>query len=200
MRNQAATMAAPMRPAMMPSRRYRDLEPMGGLLSSRTELRILGSGVPPPGAESKPGEPARLFRVGRQTDDHLAQVVAREEAEEGLGGVLDAVHHGLFALDASRLEPAANLGQEFRVESQVVGNNEALHQRSVADQGKEVARSGVRRVEVVLGDHAAEWDTRIGIEEPEHGVENQAAHVLEIDIDALGTGLPERVEDVARLL
>src|SRR6266536_1617343 len=200
MRNQAATMAAPMRPAMMPSRRYRDLESMGGLLSSLTELRILGSGVPPSGAESKPGEPGRLFRVGRQTDDHLAEVVAREEAEESLGGVLDAVHDCLFALDASRLEPAADLGQELGVESEVVGNDEALHQRPVADQGEEVARAGVWRVEVVLRDHAAERNTGEGIEKPQHGVQDRAAHVLEVDVDALGTGLPERVEDVGRFL
>src|SRR5713101_890692 len=155
MRNQAATMAAPMRPAMMPSRRYRDLESMGGLLSSQTELLILGSGVPPPEAEGNFTKEGRLLGIGRQTHDHLAQVVAREEAEESLGSVLDAVHDCLFPLDAARLEPASNLGQKFRIESQVVGNDEALHQRPVADQGEEVARAGVRRVEVVLRDHAA---------------------------------------------
>src|SRR2546429_9999726 len=128
MRNQAATIAAPMRPAMMPSRRYRDRESMGGPPLQSDEPRSCGSLVPVYHHRKRRATgacPGGLRSLGRQTHDHLAQVVAREEAEESLGGVFDTFHHCFFALDAPRFEQAADLGQEFGVEGEMVGNDEA---------------------------------------------------------------------------
>src|SRR5215467_11402283 len=132
MRNHTATMAAAMSPAMMPSRRYRDRESMRDLLSSTPSSgrprRILEGfvyhqrGVR--AIEPCAGAPAllrSLARLGGQAHDHLAHVVAGEEAQEGLGRVLDTLHDRLVPLDAPGLEPAAHLGEELRVEAQVVG-------------------------------------------------------------------------------
>src|SRR6266850_3397351 len=127
--------------------------------------------------------------IGGEAHDHLADIVAGEEPEEGLGRVLDALDHGLLALDASRLEPAADFGQELRIEAQVVGDDEALHVDTIADHRQEVARARVGRVEVVLRDHAAERDAREGVDLPQHHIQERAAHVLEVDVDALGAGL-----------
>src|SRR5215472_4314462 len=129
MRNHTATMAAAMSPAMMPSRRYRDRESMRDLLSStpssgRHAADPRGLGVPPARDEGK-RTPVSAFakslpRLRGQTHDHLADVVAGEEAEKGLGRVLDALHNGFVPLDAPGLEPAAHLGEELRIEAQVV--------------------------------------------------------------------------------
>src|SRR5262249_23680155 len=154
MRNHTATMAAAMSPAMMPSRRYRDRESMRDLLSStpssgRHSADPRGLGVPPARDEGKrtlrrgASLAKSLPRLRGQTHDHLADVVAGEEAKKGLGRVLDALHDGFVPLDAPGLEPAAHLGEEFRVEAQVVGDDEALHEDAIADHGEEIARSGI---------------------------------------------------------
>src|SRR5512138_3114591 len=188
MRNHTATMAAAMSPAMMPSRRYRDRESMRDLLSStpssgRHSADPRGSLVyHQPGARANEpcaGAPAltkRLARLRGQAHDHLAHVVAGEEAEEGLGGVLDTLHDGLVPLDTPGLEPAAHLGEKLGIEAQVVGDDEALHEDAIADHGKEIARAGIRRIEVVLRDHAAEGDAGEGIDQAQHHVEERAAH------------------------
>src|ERR1700730_6099935 len=54
MRNHTATRAAPMRPAMTPSRRYREWEAMGTLLADPVRSDDVGSGVPPPPPHGKP--------------------------------------------------------------------------------------------------------------------------------------------------
>src|SRR3984893_7671525 len=145
MRNQAATMAAPMRPATMPSLRHRDRESMGGPPLQSVGPRSGGSlaRVYHHRKQRATGAcPGGLRGIGRQAHHHLAQVVAREKAEEGLGGVFDAFHHGFLSLDTARLEPSADLGQEFGVEGGMGGNDEALHPRPATDQREEVARAG----------------------------------------------------------
>src|SRR4030095_10936990 len=213
MRNHTATMAAAISPAMTPSRRYRDRESMGDLLSStcrRDDANLWQRVYHHP--ESRANYPCadaltrcsllgeRLGGVGSETDDHLADIVAGEQTEKRLGRVLDAFHDGLLPLDPAGLEPASYLGEELRIEAQVVGDDEALHVHAIADHGEERARPRIGALEVVLGDHAAEGDAGEGIDLAQDHVEEGAAHVLEIDVDALGAGFAERPEHVPRRL
>src|SRR3990172_1489931 len=114
---------------------------MGGLLSDRS-----GPGPADPWLRvyHRPGRrttwrcAGALLRVRArgirgQAHDHLAQVVAGEKAEEGLGRVLDALDHRLLPLHAPGLQPAAHLPYELAVAVEVVGDDEALHEGAVGD-------------------------------------------------------------------
>src|SRR5262245_13033279 len=61
-----------------------------------------------------------------------------------------------------------------------------------------MARARIGWVEVVLRDHAAERDASEGIDQPQARVEERAAYVLEVDVDAFGTGLAKCREEIAR--
>ena len=88
-------------------------------------------------------------------------------------------------------------GEELRVAGHVVGDDEPLHQHAVADHGEEVAGPGLGHLEVVLRDHAAEGDAREGVHKAQHRVHQGAAHVLEVDVDAVRAGAAERLVEVA---
>src|SRR3984893_18518964 len=163
-----------------------------------TARRIRSRGMP---ATTAPALPvAVLRRVGGELHDHLAEIVSREEPEKGPRRVLEALHDGLLALEAAGLEPSSHFREELRIETQVVGDDEALHEDAIADHGEEVARTGIGRIEFVLRDHAAEGNAGVRIHEPQDGIEERPAHVLEVDVDAGGTRRAERFQKIARLL
>src|SRR5882672_2737445 len=217
MRNQTATMAAPMRPAMIPSRRYLDRESMRTLLSIEwgrgpslllfvyhrrdvtASWRDATQCPPRANASGSPSRRRRLRRLGGELHDHLAEIVSREEPEKGPRRVLEALHDGLLALEEAGGEPSSHLREKLRIEIQVVGDDEALHEHAIADHGEEGARPRIGRIEVVLRDHAAEGNAGTGIHEPQDGIQERTAHVLEIDVDAGGTGRAERLQEIARL-
>src|ERR1700730_16249278 len=98
MRNHTATRAAPMRPAMTPSRRYREWEAMGTLLTEPIRSDDVGSGVPPSATHGKPqgaaaGRGSRAGSSRRQglqdrgaQQTHAPAVHALDPAERGQVG------------------------------------------------------------------------------------------------------------------
>src|SRR5690606_24198931 len=52
------------------------------------------------------------------------------------------------------------------------------------------------RGRVVAGDQAAQRDAGMNVEEWQDGVEDRAADILEIDVDAAGNGFPELLREV----
>src|SRR5262249_34601806 len=153
MRNQTATMAAPMRPAMMPSRTYLDRESMRTLLSIEWGrgrslwLSVYHRRKVTASRRDAIDAPLASGRVRREPHHHLADVVAREEAEKCPRRILEPFDHGFLALEPAGPQPSSHLREELRIEAQVVGDDEALHEHAIADHGKEVARAGIGRVE-----------------------------------------------------
>ena len=76
---------------------------------------------------------------------------------------------------------------------------EALDADALVEHGAEVAQAAAV-AGVVLRDLPADGHARIGVEVQQYGVEDVAADVVEVDVDALGSGLGERRPDGARLV
>ena len=101
-----------------------------------------------------------------------------------------ALDHG-FLVFIGRLQPAADLGDEFRIAVQVIGDDEPcintrlpMMLRMLPGPGAGVSR--------LLRDHRRPRSCE-QVREPEHGIEDRAAHVLEVDVDALQARVPERL-------
>ncbi|MOA20574.1 hypothetical protein D3C78_1410270 [compost metagenome] len=53
---------------------------------------------------------------------------------------------------------------------------------------------------VIGGNQAAQWNPRLGIEQRHHGVEDLAADVFVVDVDALAAGLGQFIGKVRALV
>src|SRR5476649_1237693 len=79
----------------------------------------------------------------------------------------------------------------------MVGDDEALDGEAPLHDGEHLGRSGHRRGVLVLRDGAAEGYSAEIVQALEGGVEDPAADVLEVAIDALGAELVEYRANVA---
>src|SRR5688572_28890394 len=117
--------------------------------------------------------------------DQLARIRAFEQFVYGLRGVFQSFDFVDAVPELTLPEPLAHVGEGFHRARVVVHHDEALHARALADQGGEVVRARLRLSGVVLRDHAAEHNAGAQIDQRQHLVEDLAADVLEIDVDAL---------------
>lgn len=82
----------------------------------------------------------------------------------------------------------------------VVEDDEALHLDALAQdrahQRRQAVRPGWQLGVVVVGDDAADRDPGLGVEQREDGVEDLAADVLVIDVDAVRAGLGQSFGEV----
>jgi hypothetical protein len=77
---------------------------------------------------------AALALLLSDLDEHLARVVALEQAHEGLGRVLDSVDNRLAALELALPDPVRHVFDRLAVLLGIVKHNEALHARTLRDQ------------------------------------------------------------------
>ncbi|EAU66540.1 conserved hypothetical protein [Stigmatella aurantiaca DW4/3-1] len=166
----------------MPARRQgRHLigEAEGGRRGGIHVHQRLGHGVPPGSGGS-----------GGQLHHHLPGVVAAQQADEGLGGLVQPLHHRLHLLHLLLAEPAPHVAQEVRAPVLValIADDEALEREALADRQREVAGARGWRGGVVLGDGATQDDAPVVLHLPDGRFQVLAAHVVEVDVDALGAG------------
>src|SRR3989338_7568982 len=141
---------------------------------------------------------ARLERgVVAALDDELAEVPPLQEADERLRSVLEADGDVLPGLELPLPVPLGAVAEEVGKAVEVVGDDEALDEDAVDEDGLEV-RPRRQLGRVVLGDQAAERDARPAVHELQHGGEHVAAHVVEVDVDPAGARLPERRQERLR--
>src|SRR4051794_35083951 len=96
------------------------IAPQPGKLFLATRRELTGSGG--------------LRRTGSEADEHLAGVGAVEQAEEGRGGVVDAVDDGLFCSEGACGEPACGALGVLGGEVLVVADEEAAEGQALADE------------------------------------------------------------------
>src|SRR5690606_34139365 len=107
-------------------------------------------GCPRSGSRESASRPVRPH-----PHQHLAEVLALEQAHEGLRRALETFEHGLAPLHLPFLDPLGHVAVEVGDAIVVVADDEALHADPLADYQKHVRRSGLRIGVVVAGDHAA---------------------------------------------
>src|SRR4030095_5706810 len=131
-----------------------------------------------------PRSPSGTRGIGGQPHELLAEVPTLEEADEGGRSVLEPVRDVLAVLDPALAHPAPAVRDEVGLAVEVVRDDEALQQHPV-DQERAQVGAGHRPRRVVLRAQPAEGNARVHVDVPEHRVEDRAADVLEVDVDAV---------------
>ena len=89
--------------------------------------------------------------ISRDFDQHLAEVLALEHAEERGGRVLQALDNILAILEATGVHSFAGIAEKIGLLGSEIRHYEAAHREALA-QHREHVRPGNRRGRVVLGD------------------------------------------------
>ena len=129
----------------------------------------------------------RLFRsVCGHLQHQLAEVLAVEQLEQGLGEGLQTHHHVFLALHAAVFQVARHFGHGQVVTVGVVEHHDALHTRPVDQQAEVVFGALHSSRVVVLADGTADDDAGFAIDAGQHVVQNFAADVVKVNVYALG--------------
>jgi hypothetical protein len=121
----------------------------------------------------------------RQLNELLANVLAAEQRGERRRDALQPVGDVLEHLDLAVPDPAADDGVELRELGQEVVGEEAPDGDTLVDHLQQVRHRapGAARV---LGDDAAERHPAVGVHVGQRRLQHLPAHVLEVDVDAVG--------------
>src|SRR5450759_22658 len=123
----------------------------------------------------------------------LAEVLTLEQSDERLGCVLDSFGDGFAVLDLARRHVATEFLDGFGPQVQVVADDEALQVCAGGEQSERILDGN--GLAVITGNEAAQRDAGADVEAFQHRVEDLAADVLEINVDALRRrGLEQFVE------
>src|SRR5712692_3923847 len=134
-----------------------------------------------------------------EPDKLLPEILSLEKGDQPFGRVFDALDHRLAVFQLALREIARKRLQCFAIAVLPVEHDHALQLDAVDEHGPQILVA-VGLAGVVFGDQAANHDTRIHVHQPQRGVENLAADVLEVDVDAFGAGLLEAAMELARLV
>src|SRR5579864_9420575 len=131
----------------------------------------------------------------RHLEHQLAEVLAPEELEQGVREGLEALDDVLARPQLAGGHPAGDLARRLGVAVGVIEDQHALHGGALDQQRQVVRRALGRSGAVVLRDGAADDDAGAAGQPGERGVEDVAADVVEVDVQAAGTVLPQRLPD-----
>src|SRR3954465_5843322 len=121
-----------------------------------------------------------------EPDHPLAAVVARQQSDQRLRRVLEAVDDVLLHLQLPGCDPCLEVGERALAFLHVVHHDEAWHDEPFHhDQAGHAARAVCRGRAVILRDRAAAGDAAVIVHLRQTGLENVAADIVEIDVDAL---------------
>src|SRR5436190_17151804 len=130
----------------------------------------------------------------------LAGVLAGEEHVDRGRGREESLHQVHAIVDLAFRGPHAELQRSLGEARQEIDHDEALHAEPLGDDPEDVARAGRALRLAVSRDHPARDDAAEVLHVLERGVEDVAADVVEVDVDAFRTRLTERTADVARFV
>ena len=123
----------------------------------------------------------------RHFHQHLAEILALQQAEERSRRLLQPVDDVLAILEAAAAHPFADVAQEIALLGGEIRDDEAAHDEALA-QDREHVGPGHRGRRIVLRDEPADRNAREIVEQRPHRLLHGAADILEIDVDAVGTG------------
>ena len=121
----------------------------------------------------------------RHLQNQFPKILAIKKLEQRLRKRVQPNHHIFLRLHLPITQIASHFGDGDAVAVGVVEDDDAFHAGSVDEQREVVfwALNGGRIV--VLADGAADDDAGFFVDAGEHGVENFAADVVEVDVDAV---------------
>ena len=128
--------------------------------------------------------PSPSYSLPSDGDQLLADVAPGEEPDERRRRLLQPVSDVLDVVNLSLLEVPGHLLLELVVLAVVVEDHEALHAHALADDFEQVVHA-LWLLQVVLRDHSTGRDPPMGAHVGQHGLQCAAAHVLEVDVNAL---------------
>src|SRR5262245_11704978 len=123
----------------------------------------------------------------RQPHQHLAEVLALQQAEERRRRILQPVDDILAVFDAAAADPLARLAQEIGLLCGEIRDDEAAQEEALT-QDREHVRPRHRCRHVVLRDQPADGNASEIVEQRPDRLLHAAADVLEIDVDPLAAG------------
>ena len=85
------------------------------------------------------------MRVALESHEHLACILALEQANKGLGGIFDAVDDRLLPLDLVSCDPGAHISIELGLPIEVVGNDKTPEGQPLPHGKTQIRRTGRRR-------------------------------------------------------
>src|SRR6185436_913946 len=145
--------------------------------------------------------PTYSIRAGAsgELDELLAKIVALQQANQASRRGFDSIEHGLAVLELSCYDELEQRRVRFRVALDPVEHDHPLDLDPVdEDRAEHLDAVGLGRV--VLGDQAADDDSRAKIHQAQQRVEDLAADVLEVDIDDFRARRLQIVVQVAGLV
>src|SRR5437868_10656732 len=144
-----------------------------------------------------------LFGGGGEPYHLLAEIAARQHVDERGRSRLETLGDRLAEFEAAGAEPFHQLVERLVAPRQVAADAEALQHDTLVEEDADVAQALTTFwafAAVVLRDLSADRHARIHIEARQHGIEDVAADIVEIDVDTLRCGPGERGVDGARLV
>src|SRR3954468_19146412 len=136
-----------------------------------------------------------------ELDHALAAVLARQQSDQRLRRVLEAVDDVLLHLQLAGRDPGLEVGERTLAFLHVIHHDEALHDEPLHhDQAGHAAWTVCGRRAVILRDRAAAGDAAVIVHLRQAGFENVAADIVEINVDALWRGCAQRLENRAVLV
>src|SRR5262249_26319496 len=128
----------------------------------------------------------------------LAEVAAGiQQIEHVRIGVDAALTHVLAKLEFALLVPLAKLGDRLRHAAGPIEHDQPLHAQSLREYGAQVPRALRQLGGVVGSDQSTHGDASERVHLHKHRVEDIAADVLEVDVDALRRGGPQVGGEIA---
>src|SRR5580700_5634077 len=126
----------------------------------------------------------------------FAVVLAFEKFEKSFGKSFEAFHDILAGLQFAGGHPLRHVRSGLRVAVDVIHHQHALHGGTIYQERHVVAWTGDGGGAAILRDRSAEDDSGATRQVGERGLENGAADVVKINVDALGAMLAEGTSDV----
>src|SRR6202011_6189117 len=114
----------------------------------------------------------------------LSDVRAAEDPQERARNVLEPGLHVNERLQLSSVEPPLEGAPAYRKPRGKVADEKTLHADPPCDQLEEIGWPGGRDRVVVRRNHSAQGDPAVHLHAADGGLENRAADVVEIDVDA----------------
>jgi hypothetical protein len=125
----------------------------------------------------------------------LAPVLPCQQSDQGCRSILESIDHVFLNLQLSVFHPPAELRDRLVPLAEIVRDDETFHSESLDDdKTRDSARPGWRWGTIILRNRAAAGDAPTQIHLSQARFEDVTADVVEVNVDARGSSLPQGVK------
>jgi hypothetical protein len=139
-------------------------------------------------SNAKHGLAYTLFGSCSEPHHLFADIAARQHVDEGGGSLLEAFGDRLAPFEVAGAIPCHQLAERLVAARQVIADAEPLQPDALVEDDTDVAQA-LPLAGVLLRDLTTDRHPSVGVEVVHHDIEDIAADVVEIDVDALRSGI-----------